>query len=117
MRTAAAPGDGYRAQMEADLVAAQHGVVQMEKELTMVEAETTYQRAVIARTERLFNAGAVSRQEYESDRAMAASTDAKLEAARAKLEQARAMQTSALKKLDAAGAMGAQAPAPPRRGG
>src|SRR3972149_3197894 len=100
--------------MEADLVAAQHGVVPMEKELTMVEAETTYQRAVIARTERLFNAGAVSRQEYESDRAMAVSTDATLEAARAKLEQARAMQTSALKKLDAAGSMGAPAQAPLR---
>ena len=106
-----ATAQANRAQMEADLVAAQHGIVQMEKELAMVEAETTYQRAVIARTERLFNAGAVSRQEYESDRAMAASTDAKLEAARAKLEQARAMQTSALKKLDAAGSMGAQAQA------
>jgi len=106
-----ATAQANRTQMEADLVAARHGVVQMEKELAMVEAEVTYQRAVIARTERLFNSGAVSRQEYESDRAMAASTEAKQEAARAKLEQARAMETSAQKKLDAAGSMVAQAQA------
>ena len=106
-----ATAQANRTQMEADLVAAQHGVVQMEKELAMVEAEVTYARAVIARTERLFNAGAVSRQEYESDRAMAAAAEAKLEAARAKLEQARAMEASARKKLEAAGSMVAQAQA------
>ncbi len=106
-----ATAQANRTQMEADLVAAQHGVVQMEKELAMVEAEATYQRGVIARTERLFNAGAVSRQEYENDRAMAASTEAKQDAARAKLEQARAMETSALKKLDATRSMVAQAQA------
>jgi multidrug efflux pump subunit AcrA (membrane-fusion protein) len=104
-----ATAQANRTQMEADLVAAQHGVVQMEKELVMVEAEATYQRGVIARTERLFNAGAVSRQEYENDRAMAASTEAKQEAARAKQEQARAMETSARKKLDATGSMVTQA--------
>ncbi len=106
-----ATAQANRTQMEADLIAAQHGVVQMEKELAMVEAEATYQRGVIARTERLFNVGAVSRQEYENDRAMAASTEAKQDAARAKLEQARAMEASARKKLDAAGSMVAQAQA------
>jgi multidrug efflux pump subunit AcrA (membrane-fusion protein) len=97
-----------RAQMDADLAAAQHAVTQMEKELAMVDAELTYARSVVARTERLFDTGAVSRQEYESDRAMAASTEAKREAAQSKLEQARAGQ-AARRKLEAADSMVAQA--------
>ncbi len=100
-----------RSQMEADLVAAQQGVVQMERELAMVDAELTYARAVIARTERLYNAGAVSRQEYESDRSMAASAEAKRAAALAKLDQARAMEVSARKKVEAADSMVAQSEA------
>jgi multidrug efflux pump subunit AcrA (membrane-fusion protein) len=77
----------------------------MERELAMIDAELTYARAVIARTERLYNAGAVSRQEYESDRSMAASAEAKRAAALAKLDQARAMEVSARKKLEAAESM------------
>ena len=94
--------------MEADLVAAQHGIVQMDRELAMVEAELAYARAVAARSERLVGVGAISRQEYENDRSMAASLEAKREAARARLEQARAMETSARKKLEAGEAMAAQ---------
>jgi multidrug efflux pump subunit AcrA (membrane-fusion protein) len=112
-----ATAQASRAQMEADLVAAQHAVTQMEKELAMVDAELTYARSVIVRTERLFNTGAVSRQEYESDRAMAASAEAKREAALAKLEQARAGQTAARKKLEAADSMVAQARAVLRTAG
>lgn len=97
-----------RAQMEADLTAARHGVSQMEKELAMVEAELTYARAVGARSERLVGVGAISRQEYENDQSLAASLEAKREAARAKLEQARAMEASAGKKLEAAESMVAQ---------
>lgn len=77
----------------------------------MVEAELGYARAVAGRAERLFQAGAVSRQEYESDRTMAVSAEAKREAARAKLDQARAMEESARRKLEAAGAMVAQSEA------
>lgn len=97
-----------KAQMEADAVAAHHGMIQMEKELAMTDAEAAYWRGVIARTERLFKSGAVSQQEYENDRSMAASIEAKREAARAKLDQARAMAASAQKKLDASGSMVAQ---------
>src|SRR5262249_24494742 len=61
------------------------------------------------RTERLFNTGAVSRQEYEGDRAMAASTEAKREAAQAKVEQARAAEAAARKKIEAADSMVSQA--------
>ena len=104
----AATSQANRSQMEADLVAVQHGVVQMEQELAMVEAELIYARGVLARSERLVGSGAISRQEYENDRALAASLEAKREAARAKLEQARAMELSARKKLEAADAMVAQ---------
>jgi HlyD family secretion protein len=104
----AATAQANRAQMEADLVAAQHGIVQMDKELAMVEAEVTYARAVAARSERLVGSGAISRQEWENDRSMAAALEAKREAARAKLEQARAMELSARKKVEAADAMVAQ---------
>jgi multidrug efflux pump subunit AcrA (membrane-fusion protein) len=103
-----------RAQMETDLAAARHGITQMEREVAMVEAEVTYARAVIARTERLVGAGAVSRQEYDSDRAMAAAAEAKLEAVRAKLERARAMELSARRKLEAAESMVAQSEASAR---
>src|SRR6266542_4013192 len=63
-----AAAQASRAQMEADLSAARYAIAQMEKELAMVDAELTYSRSLIARTERLFNTGAVSRQEYERDR-------------------------------------------------
>ena len=45
----AATARANRAQMEADLVAARHGVVQMERELAMVEAELTQSRGVKAK--------------------------------------------------------------------
>ena len=106
---ALAAAQASRAQMEADLVVAQHGVVQMQKELAMVDAELGYARSLIARTERLFNTGAVSRQEYESDRAMAASAEAKREAAQHKLEQAQAAEIAARKKLETADSMVSQA--------
>ena len=76
---------------EAALAAARAGRVQMERELAMTEAEAGYARGVAARTERLFNTGAVSKQENESDSALAATAEAKLEAARAKLHVAGAM--------------------------
>jgi HlyD family secretion protein len=76
---------------EAALAAARATRVQMEKELAMTEAEAGYARGVAARTERLFNTGAVSKQEHESDRALAATAEAKQEASRAKLHAAEAM--------------------------
>ena len=104
----ASTAEANRAQMEADLVAARHGIAQMERELAMVEAEREYARGVRGRSERLVTSGAISRQEYENDRSMSQSLDAKREAAQAKLEQARAMELSARKKLEAADSMVAQ---------
>ena len=104
----AATAQANRAQMEADVVAARHGVTQMERELVMVEAELTYASGVRARSEQLVSSGAVSRQEYENNRSLALALEAKREAAQAKLEQARAMETSVRRKLDAAESMVAQ---------
>lgn len=101
----AAAARANRAQMEADLLAARHGVGQMERELAMVEAELQYAKGVAARSERLFAVGAIARQEYENDATMAASLDAKRSAAEAKLEQARATEVAARRKVEAADAM------------
>jgi multidrug efflux pump subunit AcrA (membrane-fusion protein) len=101
----AATAQANRAQMEADVTASGHGVVQMEREQAMVEAELAYASGVRGRSERLVASGAISRQEYENDRSLALALEAKREAARAKLEQARAMETSARRKLDAAESM------------
>jgi HlyD family secretion protein len=104
----AATAQANRAQMEADVLAARHGIGQMERELAMVDAELAYASGVRGRSERLVASGAISRQEYESDRSMALALEAKREAAQAKLEQARAMEASARKKLEAADSMVAQ---------
>lgn len=128
----AAVSDANLAQMEADVLAARHGVTQMdrelgmatadvaaardgvtqmEKELAMVQAEAEYQEQVAAREERLFRVGAVSRQDVESARAMVAAARAKVAAARAKVSQANAMVASAEAKVDAARARAEQAKA------
>jgi multidrug efflux pump subunit AcrA (membrane-fusion protein) len=108
---AAAAADAGRAQMEADLTAAGHGVAQMEKELAMVEAERGYAASVATRSERLLAVGAIARQEWENDQAMAVALDAKVQAAVAKLAQARAMETATQRKLQAGEAMAAQSQA------
>ena len=110
----AATAQANRAQMEADLLAARYGIAQMEREVNMVEAEAAYAAGVRQRSERLVGSGAIARQEYENDRAMAVSLEAKREAALAKLEQARAMEASARKKLEAADSMVAQSRAASR---
>ncbi len=120
------------AMARADLVAARTNVVQMERELDVVRAEAAYQESFAEREERLFQSGAVSRQDAENARsmkaaararvqaalarveqgkAMASSAEARLGAAEAKLEQGRAMEAAARKKLDAATAMIAQSDA------
>jgi len=109
-----ATAEATKAQMEAEVVAARGGVAQAEKERESVEAELTYARSVAARSERLVRSGAISQQEYENDRSLAASLEAKREAARARIEQARAMETSAQKKLEAAESTIAQAGAAAR---
>jgi RND family efflux transporter MFP subunit len=126
----AAAGDASVSQMDADVLAARHGitqmdrelamatadvaaagdgVTQMERELAMVEADAGYQEQVAAREERLFRVGAVSRQDAESARAMVAAARAKVAAGRAKVSQARAMVASAEAKVDAARARAEQA--------
>lgn len=70
---------------EAARAVARANRTQMEKELAIAESEAVYARAMAKRTERLFNTGAVARQEWESEIAMTETADAKREAARAKV--------------------------------
>lgn len=86
----------------AEIAVAREGAIQMEKELAMAEAEAGYQESVSAREERLFASGAVSRQDVESARAMVATARARVAAGRAKVEQARAMVAAGQAKGDAA---------------
>ena len=104
----AAAAEANRIQTDADVLAAHHGIIQMEKELAAAEAEAGYQQAVAERDQRLFSKGALSQQESENSRAMAAATWARVQAARAKLDQAKAMYDSAKKKLETADAMVSQ---------
>ncbi len=105
---AAASAEANRAQTDADLVAARFGITQTEKELATAEAEAEYQQSVAARDERLLSKGAVSQQEADNSRAMAAANQARVAAARARLEQARALVTSAQRKVEAADAIALQ---------
>jgi HlyD family secretion protein len=102
---ATASAQAGRAQTEADVAAARYGIAQTEKELTTAEAEATYQVGVAARDERLLGKGAISQQEAESSRALAAAAQARVAAARARLEQAKALVTSAQRKQEAADAI------------
>jgi RND family efflux transporter MFP subunit len=128
--SAAVAAEASVAQMDAEVLAAKHGIVQMERELAMATAEVTaaeqgiaqmerelavaeaeagYQELLVVREERLFTSGAVSRQDVENARAMVAAARAKVQAARAKLEQSRAMRAAAQAKTDAAHARVEQA--------
>jgi multidrug resistance efflux pump len=111
MRTMA---EATKAQMEAEVTGARQGIAQAEKELASAEAELTYARSVAARSERLLASGAISRQEYENDRSVSASLEARRDAAGARIEVARAMVTAALRKVEAAQSTIAQAAAAAR---
>ena len=102
---AAASAHANRAQMDADLAASRYGITQAEKELATAEAEAGYQQSVAARDERLLSKGAVSQQEADNTRALAAAAQARVGAARARIEQAKALETSAQRKLEAADAI------------
>ena len=102
---AAASAHANRAQMDADLAASRYGITQAERELATAEAEAGYQQSVAARDERLLSKGAVSQQEADNTRALAAAAQARMGAARARIEQAKALETSAQRKLEAADAI------------
>ena len=102
---AAASAHANRAQMDADLAASRYAITQAEKELATAEAEAGYQQSVATRDERLLSKGAVSQQEADNTRALAAAAQARVGAARARIEQAKALETSAQRKLEAADAI------------
>jgi multidrug efflux pump subunit AcrA (membrane-fusion protein) len=84
----AATGDMDRAQGMAD--AAQKAVIQAQKEVKSAQADLDYWRAEIAREESLLKAGAVSVEEYQSEKAQAIAAEAELETRQAKVTEAQA---------------------------
>jgi multidrug efflux pump subunit AcrA (membrane-fusion protein) len=105
---ATASAQAGRAQADAEVAAARYGIAQMEQELATAEAEAGYQMSVAARDERLVARGAVSQQEAENSRAMAAAGQARVAAARARFEQAKALEASVRRKREAADTLVAQ---------
>lgn len=75
---------------EAMVSAAQKAVVQTQKEVKSAQANLDYWRAEIAREKRLLDAGAVSLQEYQLEKAQAVTAEAELENKQAKSEEAQA---------------------------
>ncbi|MCL5104329.1 MAG: biotin/lipoyl-binding protein, partial [Armatimonadetes bacterium] len=84
----AASGDLARA--EGMVAAARQSVAQAEKQVASAAANRDYWRAEIAREERLQKAGAVSLQEYQSEKAQALAAEAELGNQEAKLAEAKA---------------------------
>lgn len=78
------------ARAKAMVTAAQRGVNQRQKEVKSARANLDYWKAEITREERLLKAGAVSEQEYQSEKAQATAAEAELENKQAMLEEAEA---------------------------
>ncbi|MDO8589194.1 MAG: efflux RND transporter periplasmic adaptor subunit [Armatimonadota bacterium] len=75
---------------QARLAATRKGVIQAQSEVKAARANQEYWQAEIRREENLLKVGAVSKQEYQSEKAQAASADADADNKEAMLEEARA---------------------------
>ncbi|MHB9038223.1 MAG: efflux RND transporter periplasmic adaptor subunit [Armatimonadota bacterium] len=84
----AAAGELDRA--EATVSASQKAAVQAQKEVKSASANLEYWRAEIAREKKLLDAGAVSLQEYQLEKAQAVTAEAEFENRQAKLEEMQA---------------------------
>jgi multidrug efflux pump subunit AcrA (membrane-fusion protein) len=78
------------ASANARLSAVRKGVAQAQADLKSAKANQEYWQAEIKREENLLKAGAVSKQEYQSEKAQAAAADADADNKASMLEQARA---------------------------
>jgi multidrug efflux pump subunit AcrA (membrane-fusion protein) len=78
------------ARAKAMVAASEKAVIQKQKEIKSAKANLDYRKAEIARQERLYKEGAVSLQEYQSEKAQAIVAEADLENKQAMLEEARA---------------------------
>ena len=111
---AAAQQDADAVQQErvaaaSDVESAQSGVEDADAQRTAAQADQTYWRAQINRSEALVKAGAISQQEYQQDKAQADSAEARVRQAQAKLQQANYGVQAARSRLRKADAMIASA--------
>lgn len=79
-----------RANADAALTSAQAKIVDAQAELTAMQADQIYWRAQIARSATLREAGAISGEEFQKDKAQADTAEAKTRQAEARLVQAKA---------------------------
>lgn len=89
------------ARAKSMVAAAQKTVTQRQQEVKSASASLDYWKAEIAREEKLLNAGAVSTQEFQSEKAQAVAAEAELANKQAMLEEAKANVEAA--KSDVAG--------------
>jgi len=89
------------ARAKAMLAAAEKTVLQRQKEVKSARANLDYWKNEIAREENLFKAGAVSRQEYEAEKAQYIAAEAELENKEAMLEEAKANVSAAKSEIAA----------------
>jgi len=89
------------ARAKAILAAYEKIVIQRQKEVKSARANLDYWKSEIKREENLFKAGAVSRQEYEAEKAQYIAAEAELENKEAMLEEAEANVLAAKSEIAA----------------
>jgi RND family efflux transporter MFP subunit len=88
-----------REQASREQEAAQAGLTDAESNVSAAQADLDYWTAEIAREEKLFQAGAVSREEYDREKALALQAHAKRTQALAAVREKRAMLAAAQSKI------------------
>ena len=107
---AAAEGDAQaaaeeRSNAQADLEAAQTQVPDAQAQLAAAKADQQYLAEKARRSQVLLASGAVSREEYDQDRAMAENANAKVRQAQARIDQVNASVRGAQSRIKKAEAM------------
>jgi len=93
-----AAGQGVT-EARAAAVAAQEAIAEAQAAVQSAQANADYWKTEIVREKQLVDAGAVSKQEYQSELAQTQAAQAVLAQAKAKVSQARAMSASARAKI------------------
>jgi multidrug efflux pump subunit AcrA (membrane-fusion protein) len=88
-----------REQAEREREAAQAAVADAEANVVAMQADADYWRSELERQERLYQAKALSRAEYERDRAQAQTAFTKVAQAQASVREKRAMEAAAQSKI------------------
>lgn len=100
-----AAADEDRAGAQADLEGAETQISDAQAQLTAARADELYQSERLKRSQALLTSGAVSREEFEQDRATSENAAAKVRQAQARVQQVTAAVRSAQSRIKKAEAM------------